>query len=58
MTAKMGRPIRDNPKSKKLTVRVNKETFEMLEKYCESNNVNIAEAIRHGIKHLEVGTKK
>ena len=36
---KMGRPTND-PKDVKLTVRVNKATNEILEKYCKENNIS------------------
>ncbi len=49
----MGRPKSDNPKSEKVTVRLDKEHSEILKKYCEKEKVEKAEAIRRGIKKLK-----
>ncbi len=49
----MGRPKSDNPKSEKVTVRLDKEHSEILKEYCEKAKVEKAEAIRRGIKKLK-----
>lgn len=49
---KLGRPT-DNPKNTKLTVRVDAETLEILEKYCKKENISKMEGIRRGIKKLD-----
>lgn len=51
--SQMGRPRSDNPKSDKVTVRLDKEHSEILKKYCEKENVEKAEAIRRGIRKLK-----
>lgn len=54
---KVGRPT-DNPKSKSIHVRLDSESEKILNSYCESNNVAMAEAIRNGIKLLGISKKK
>ena len=50
---KMGRPFSDNPKSVKLTVRINKEEEEILDSYCERKNLMRAEGVREAINGLK-----
>ena len=52
MTAKTGRPLSNNPKSERVTVRLDKSTFDLLKSYCETNKVDKAEAIRQGIRKI------
>lgn len=54
MSPRTGRPPIDNPKSERITVRLDKESSDILRKYCELENVEKAEAIRRGIKKLEI----
>ena len=56
MNAKMGRPTND-PKDVKLTVRVNKATNEILEKYCKENNISKVEGVREAINRLPIKEK-
>ena len=49
---KMGRPPVDNPKSEKLTVRVDKETLAMVDDYCRRTGLSRANAVRAGIRSL------
>lgn len=49
---KMGRPT-DNPKDKTLFIRLDNESSEVLEAYCEQAKVTKAEAARRGIKKLK-----
>lgn len=51
--SQMGRPKSDNPKSEKVTVRLDKEHSEILKEYCEKEKVEKAEAIRRGIRKLK-----
>lgn len=53
---KMGRPTND-PKDVKLTVRVNKVTNEILEKYCKENNISKVEGVREAINRLPIKEK-
>ena len=53
----MGRPT-DNPKDKTLFIRLDNESSEALEAYCEQERVTKAEAARRGIKKLKDDLKK
>ena len=57
MSPRTGRPT-DNPKSERITVRLDKDSSKILEEYCNQVSVERAEAIRRGIKKLESDTKK
>lgn len=52
-----GRPYSKNPLSIDLKVRIDKNTSEKLDAYCEEHGMNRAEAIRRGI-HLLLATEK
>ncbi|WP_418558656.1 ribbon-helix-helix protein, CopG family [Ruminococcus sp.] len=58
MSPKTGRPKIDNPKSERITVRLDKASAETLDKYCEQEKVEKAEAIRRGISKLKSDIKK
>ncbi len=49
---KMGRPT-DNPKKERITVRLDEECSQILDKYCEQEQQDRAEAIRMGVKKLK-----
>jgi len=51
MSPKLGRPT-DNPKLERVTVRLDKESSQILKEYCKVKQVERAEAIRRGIKRL------
>lgn len=53
----MGRPT-DNPKPHKITVRIDDKSKEILDTYCEQEQVNQMEAVRRGIGKLEDDIKK
>lgn len=57
MAKKIGRPS-NNPKLKKLSIRLDNECCTILEKYCTQENINKTEAIHRGIKRLEQDLKK
>ena len=57
MSPRTGRPT-DNPKPYKITVRLDEESKEILDLYCEQKNVNQMEAVRRGIKRLEPEIEK
>ncbi len=57
MSPRTGRPT-DNPKPYKITTRIDEEGKNILEKYCEQENVSQMEAVRRGIKKLETDIKK
>lgn len=50
---KIGRPT-NNPKTERITVRLDSESTDILNKYCKQENIaERAEAIRRGIKKLK-----
>ena len=57
MSPRTGRPT-DNPKSSPIHVRLDKESAEVLDKYCEQEGLKRTEGIRQGIKLLENKIKK
>ena len=54
---KMGRPT-DDPKPYRMAVKFGERHKEVLEAYCEQENVNKMEAARRGIMKLESDLKK
>ncbi len=53
--AKAGRPKSDNPKADKFSFRLNAQTVNALDNFCEKNGVSRSEAIRLGIEALTSG---
>lgn len=49
---KRGRPT-DNPKPYRIAVKMDKETKEILDSYCQQQGVNQMEAARRGIRKLK-----
>ena len=49
---KMGRPLAENPKGIKVTVRFDNQTYSDLEEYCQNNNQSKAETLRQGFYQL------
>lgn len=54
---KMGRPT-ENPKPHHIGVRLDDESKEILDSYCEQENVSKMEGIRRGVKKLKDDLKK
>lgn len=50
MSAKMGRPLSDNPRNHKLFIRLTDIENEDLEKCCEITSKSKAEIVREGLK--------
>lgn len=50
MSAKMGRPLSDNPRNHKLFVRLTDEENDDLERCCEITEKSKAELVREGMK--------
>ena len=50
MSAKMGRPLSDNPRNNKLFIRLTDEENSDLEKCCEITEKSKAELVRYGLK--------
>lgn len=57
MSPRTGRPT-DNPKSDSIHIRLDKESREILDAYCEQEEITRAEGTRQGIKMLESRLKK
>lgn len=57
MSPRTGRPT-DNPKSDRITVRLDAESSKILGEYCAQEKIERAEAIRRGIKKLRDEVKK
>ncbi len=57
MSPRTGRPT-TNPKNERITVRLDYDSSQILERYCSQEDVEKAEAIRRGIKKLESDIKK
>lgn len=53
---KMGRPT-NNPKTEKITVRLDEEASETLKNYCEQEKITRVEGIRRGVKKLKEDLK-
>lgn len=49
MSAKMGRPLSDNPKGKRIGVRLDNNTLNTLDECCEKLNQSKSDIIRTGI---------
>lgn len=57
MSPRTGRPT-NNPKGTSIHVRLDKESEEVLNAYCQQENVSKMEATRRGIKKLKSDIKK
>lgn len=49
MSAKMGRPLSDNPKGKRIGVRLDNNTLETLDECCIKLDKSRSEVVRTGI---------
>ncbi len=58
MSPRTGRPKSDNPKSNSIHVRLDDETKEILENYCNQEKIAKTEGIRRGIHRLRSDMKK
>lgn len=58
MSPRTGRPKSDNPKSDRITIRLDKNDAKILNDYCEKEHIDRAEAIRRSIRKLVPETKK
>ncbi|KYD33094.1 ribbon-helix-helix protein, CopG family [Parageobacillus toebii] len=50
---KRGRPKEDTSKSRRITVRLDDELYQVLQKYCRTKNLTESEAIRRLIEELK-----
>ena len=51
-------PKTDNPKDHKITVKLDRESKEIVDDYCTQEAVSIAECVRRGLKRLKPDLKK
>lgn len=58
MSPRTGRPKSNNPKSNPIHVRLDDETKQILEKYCNQEKIVKTEGIRRGIHKLRSDIKK
>lgn len=58
MSPRTGRPKKENPKSNPIHVRLDEESKEILETYCEQEKIAKTEGIRRGIEKLKSDIKK
>lgn len=58
MSPRTGRPKSNNPKTEAIHVRLDSESKQILEEYCNQENIAKTEGIRRGIKRLESDIKK
>jgi len=58
MSPRTGRPKSDNPKSNPIHIRLDDETKEILESYCNQENIPKTEGVRRGIHELKPKIKK
>ena len=52
-TKKVGRPKAESPQNKRITVRMDADTFEKFNSYCERETVTKSEAIRRAVELLK-----
>lgn len=52
MSPKTGRPKAERPKAIRYSIRLDKETEELLQAYCEKNKITRGEAVRKAIEQL------
>lgn len=58
MSPRTGRPKSENPKSNPIHVRLDNETKEILDEYCQQEEISKTEGIRRGIHKLKSEIKK
>ncbi len=58
MSPRTGRPKSSNPKSSPIHIRLDSECKNILDKYCEQENIPKTEGIRRGIYKLRSEIKK
>lgn len=58
MSPRTGRPKSDNPKTDRITIRLDSEHSQIIQEYCKQEKVEKAEAIRRGIQKLKSDIKK
>lgn len=57
-TGKKRGPKTDNPKSYKMGIKLDQKSKNILDAYCDQENVSGTEAVRRGISRLEADLKQ
>lgn len=52
MSAKMGRPLSDNPRKYVVSCKLTETELQFLDKYCETNNMSKSEVLKESIKPI------
>ena len=51
-------PKTDNPKDRKISIKLDQESTEIMDSYCEQESVSMAECVRRGIKRMKPDLEK
>ncbi len=52
MSAKMGRPLSDNPRKYVVSCKLTEKELQRLDKYCELNNISKSEVLKKSIEPI------
>ena len=52
MSAKMGRPLSDNPRKHVVSCKLTEKELQRLDEYCELNNTSKSEVLKKSIKPI------
>lgn len=52
MSAKMGRPLSDNPRKYVVSCKLTEAELKLLDEYCETNNMSKSEVLKESIKPI------
>ena len=52
MSAKMGRPPSDEPRSKVVGCKLTEKELSRLQKYCDTNNISKSDVLKQGIQPI------
>ena len=52
MSAKMGRPVSDNPRKNPVGCKITDEALQRLDEYCKVNNVKKSDVVRAGLEPI------
>lgn len=52
MSAKMGRPLSDNPRKHVVSCKLTEKELQRLDTYCELNNISKSEVLKKSIKPI------
>lgn len=52
MSAKMGRPLSDNPRKHVVSCKLTEQELLRLNVYCEKNNISKSDVLKSSIRHI------